>query len=54
MPETTVHEDGDAGLAKDKIRFARQGGVPAPASDSELAKDRDEPELGAFISVRPY
>ena len=38
MPKTTVHENCQPLLLKNKIRFAKNILVPAPASDAVLAQ----------------
>jgi hypothetical protein len=50
MPETPVHEDSNALLFENEIRFAVQILIPSPSFDSVFPKDLDESDLSGFIA----
>jgi hypothetical protein len=51
MPETTVHEYGEAAFRKYEIRAAEYGRFPAPAGELVFAKKRDESQLRRPVSA---
>jgi hypothetical protein len=53
VPETAVHENGDAQLVKSEVRFSQKQGVPSPACDSLGAKQSRQRAFGLLVPVRP-
>ena len=52
VPETAVHEDGEALAAEDEIRLAEHGLMATPAGDSGGAEQAGEGDFGRLVSAR--
>jgi hypothetical protein len=51
MPKTSVHEYGDALLAKYKIRFSKNWLVPPPALNAMFPKELCKRDLCFFVTA---
>ena len=51
MPEATVHEDRDPLLAEYEIGLPKDRGMPPPAGDAVLSKNRSKSQFGALVGL---
>lgn len=50
VPEAAVDEDGEAKFGKNEIGFTGEPTVSPPAGDADSTHDRDQTELGVFVT----
>ncbi len=53
MPEASVDKDDYTLAPKNKIRFAKDLGIPPPTRNPVLAKNRSQAQLGRLVTAGP-